>query len=294
MFSKLFNRRLKISIEGSEFTFDTVDELDFALAGRTHVTYERVQHALAMTDEELTAEATGIRAVEQHFVDVLSRAMEGKTSIGPHFRGMDIKLFSQDHHWREIITELNRYDESFDEFKHIALAKYMQYLASRQEVVQAIYADRVKRRQEQVADQPEGDNAMLRETLLFDISENLPPVDTSLARMPKGEAIRISLEPGADINLRLSKHPFRLVPGETPVLIDVAGRQTYPLISGHNFVGRESNANINVDAHYRDVSRKHLLIQVESSRTAYLTDLSSHGSFINPSYLDRTSDNTAH
>ena len=292
MFTKIFSKPLRLAIDNRTVTFDSVDDFDFALSGRTEVPWQRITDSLRLSDEELTREAEGIKKVESRFVDAISSALEDQTSIGRHFREMDIKLFSQDHQWRSIIAELTKQDPEYDEYKKVALVKYMQYLSSRQEVVQSIFADRMQRRgpgSDAEGERVDSPDARLRETVIFDFTRVEPPAskENKFARLPKGEAISIPLSPGQEVGLLLSKQRFRIVCGKQCYLVDDNGAD-YLLKEGRNCVGRDEKNDVVVNASYRDVSRRHLVIEIQDRSVAHLTDLSSHGTFVPPQYVDQT------
>ena len=97
----------------------------------------------------------------------------------------------------------------------------------------------------------------------------------------------IPLSPGQEIGVMLSKQRFRLVCGKQCYLVDDNGAD-YLLREGRNCVGRDEKSEVVVNASYRDVSRKHLIIELSGRNLARLTDLSSHGTFVPSSYLDQT------
>jgi hypothetical protein len=41
-------------------------------------------------------------------------------------------------------------------------------------------------------------------------------------------------------------------------------------------------------ANLRDVSRKHLIVESDGTSVVLLTDISSHGTWVHPKYLDNT------
>lgn len=292
MFKNLIKKPLTLSIEGKEFDFSSVKEFEFALNGRVHVPADRFARSLALSDEELRNEARGIKNVESHFVDVISRAMDDQTVIGNHLKTMDLKLFSQDHDWRSIMTELNQAPDDFDDYKRVAMVKYIQYLSSRQDVVQAIYTDRRNRAQESHdeddARQDSSTDSAMRETVIFDLSKGMPDAHReSLARMPKGEAIEIPWADDIKLTIVLSKHHYELRTDPEPRLLSETG-DSYPLHAGKNFIGRQRDSDVCLETSHRDISRKHLIIDIDSPHDITLTDISSHGTFIAPVYMDAT------
>ena len=83
------------------------------------------------------------------------------------------------------------------------------------------------------------------------------------------------------MELVLSRHRFRLMGGKTFRLQDGSG-SAYELHPGKNFVGRQAGNDVVVEAEYRAVSRRHLIVEPIGENTALLTDLSSHGTFVPP------------
>ena len=129
---------------------------DFALASRTEVPAAKVAELVRCDPAALEREATSIREVEKHFVEILSNALEGSAGIGPRLRELDLKLFSQDHEWRHIMRSLIEQGPEYDDFKRVALAKYLQYLGSRQDILRSIYANKHSDRAVTPAPEPSG------------------------------------------------------------------------------------------------------------------------------------------
>ena len=53
-----------------------------------------------------------------------------------------------------------------------------------------------------------------------------------------------------------------------------------PLGEGRNVVGRHAGNEVVVDARFREVSRRHVVIAPLGTQLALVTDLSAHGSFV--------------
>ncbi len=233
---------------------------------------------------------------------MLSKSIEEPGTIAETLRGMDVHVFSQDHHWRDIMRSLNDKDKSYDDLRSIALVKYMQYLRSRQDVIKQTY--KVKKRERQLIEGRNGDAQSgegagpgenseelavpgLKDTIIFDsvILEQQNDRTSEFSRLPKGEAHNINIGSGQRVNLRFSKHSFQLANnGGEFAIIDDQNRE-YPLQDGKNIVGRDSVCNVVVDNIYRDVSRIHLIIEPLDSHQVRFTDLSSHGTFLPHRYL---------
>lgn len=295
--NKLFTKALSLEVAGQAISFTTLAEVEFALSGRIDVPAKKIAEMVGLSLKELRQEAQAIKNVEQQFVEVLSKSIEEPGSITKYLDKLDVHVFSQDHHWRDIMRSLNNKDKSYDELRRVALVKYMQYLRSRQDVIKQTY--KVKKRERQlvehqgaesntgegsVADSERQDAPIrdLRETIIFDsvIIEQQADKTSEFSRLPKGELVNISLGAGQRVNLRFSKHDFQLANDSGSYRIIDDQDRDYPLQDGKNIIGRDSVCNVIIDNVYRDVSRIHLIIEPLDDHKVRFTDLSSHGTFL--------------
>ena len=286
MFRRTQPRSLTLNIEAQALTFPTLGEFEFALASRTEVPTSKITSLVRFPDEALKDEARAIKKVEKHFVDLVTANMEDPAALGQDLQDLDIKLFSQDHQWRSIMSALRKQPSDYNDYKKLALIKYMQYLSARQEIVKSISAERQQRirvpekPEARVFDQP------LRDTVRFELAADKGDKAHSegFTRLPKGEVVAIHLQPGQKIEISLAGHRFGLLEGTPLRLIGENGDQ-HILQQGKNLVGRELGNHVVVDSSYRDVSRKHLLIDFADPRTVHLTDVSSQGTFVRADVL---------
>ncbi len=242
----------------------------------------KIAELVKLKPDALTREASNIRTVERRFVEILSKSMEETGSIGFLLRQTDPKLFSQDHEWRGIFFALNKLDREHDDFKQLALIKYMQYLASRQEVLKSIFSNRARSGDSSAA-AAFAAGSDLRETLLFEVEDAEDVArDSAMRRLVRGETVTFDLEPEENLAVILSRHRFTVVPGRRVYFLDENGPD-YALKQGRNLIGREPDNDVIIDPAYRDVSRKHLIIEVEDGHRVRLTDLSSHGTYVGSS-----------
>jgi len=268
-------------VAGKTLRFDTIVDFDFALASRIEVPTSKITELVHLSPAELTREATSVRKVEHAFLDILSDSLKQPGSISRLLRGLDLKLFTQDHEWREMMASLIRQSTRYDDHKQLALVKYTQYLASRQDVLKEVYAHKQKESgiQEQAGiDAPE---QSFRDTLIFQLPEQplqeLAP--TRLTRLGRGENIRLPLTQQQMIQVVLSRHPFQMSRREEVAFTDEHGNE-FPLHTGRNVIGRHPESDVTVDSAYRDISRTHLMVHLHADDSVTLTDLSSHGTFI--------------
>lgn len=296
MLNKLFSKPISLTIGGQNVNFSSVGEFEFSLTGRTEVPSRKISDLMQMSPDELKKEARNIKNIEKQFVDILSRAMEAPGSIMQLLGSIDVKVFSQDHNWRDIMASLRTKNGDYNEMRRIALVKYMQYLNARQELIKHTYSMKrqVTGKPASMDEEEKTDSlkpAAMRETVILDsvVLEKPPKQEQSFVRMPKGEPVLVPIRHGEVINLLLSKHPFKLRANHNCVLIDAVGNE-HQLQHGKNIIGRDNVCNIITPPALRDISRLHLIIEQLSSDSLRLTDLSAHGTFLPPRYLDIATD----
>ena len=251
-----------------------------------------------LSPENLKREAKNIRAIEKRFDDILARSFEHPGEIGRLVREIDIQVFSNDYDWRNIFKALNQQSEECDDLRRIAVAKYTQYLRSRQDVIKQTY--KVKSKDSGRAHEPASSSSgrdavgapddinkdIHKETSIFETVSLDAPLDqaaTPLTRLPKGEAIRIHPQLDTEFLFKLSKYSFIFRNRAPMEIVDELGN-VYGVKPGKNIVGRDSVCNIVVATALRDISRMHLIIEPQSGGLIRVTDLSSHGTFL-PSSL---------
>ncbi|MFT5131986.1 MAG: hypothetical protein ACI9SC_000449, partial [Gammaproteobacteria bacterium] len=269
MLNKLFSKPLELQIGEQILKFNSVADFEFAVAGRISVPSKKITEMVKFSPDQLQKEARTIKEIEKKFVAILSKSIEDTNSINRAIRELDPLIFSQDHSWRDIISALNEGEDEFNPFRRVALVKYMQYLSSRQEIIKYLYSDKKKMLNEPVVEPDRDDDktsAEFRETLVLENtifepvsldSTNNGNAGTDFERMPKGEAITVTLAPGAEMTIMLSKHKCSLQAKDGLKFTDHTGK-SYTLAKGRNIIGRDTVSTIILDPSLRDISRLHL------------------------------------
>lgn len=289
MLNKFFAKPIEMTIGEQTLKFSSLSDFEFALAGRTCVPSKKITNMVKFSIDELKKEAKTIKDIEKQFVSILSKSIEEPESIERALREMDAQIFSQDNGWRTIISALHGGDEELNPFRRVALVKYMQYLSSRQEIIKYLYSEKKKHMKTSSSTSSEAgnefkDTLILENTLFEPLNENKSTAE--MDKMPKGENVTVKLKPGSEMNVLISKHPCKIVRDENGnKFIDNAGR-SYNLKIGKNVIGRDSKTDIMLEPSLRDVSRMHLVIETDDTHTLYMTDLSSHGTYIPQKYLE--------
>jgi hypothetical protein len=286
MFSRSGSSSLKLRVGDAVHEFLSPEDFAFALAGRTGVPGARITSLAGMTSEALRREAEAIRLVEQNFNETLDGVLRAVTRIGPFLREIDLTLVSQDHSWRGIISALKALDDAYEAYKKVALVKYVQYLAARRLAVTAIYSERENGKQQNGLESDVGQN--LRATSIFGVTEGAAAESDGFVRMPKGETVDVDIEAEGRVSVLLAAHKCRIESTGRPRFVDDNEVAT-PLRRGKNIVGRDMGCDVLVNSTYRDVSRRHLIIELDDVSRVRLTDISSHGTSLSPRLLDNTS-----
>lgn len=286
MFKKSGKKPITLRIGEAQLSFASTNELEFALNGRVGLPSSRFKSLTSAPTDALQKEAEGIRQMERKLTAAITAAMENENAVGEFFKELDLSAVSQDNDWRAIINALYGLDSSSNEYRKIGLIKYSQYLAARREVVQSLYS----MRQEEPADAPPVPaTEVFKETVLFDLTGLVAASKNKghFGRLPKGETVDIALATNQSVTVILAKHRFSILRNDKFRFIDDSGRDI-ALRRGKNIVGRDHSSDVVVGAEYRDVSRKHLIVETEGPEVIRLTDISSLGTSIPHEYLDAT------
>jgi len=276
MLTNILSKPMEIVIGEQTHKFNSLSDFEFSLAGRTSVPMEKFKKIIKLSLGDLKKEYKKIKVIEKELVSILSISISQPESINRSLREIDVNIFSQDHSWREIISALHTGDEELNDFRHIGIAKYLQYLSSIQELLKEFYS---KRKEEILASTPSGTKNINQQNL------KQKPKSIEMERLSKGENVAVHVNAGEKIDLLLSNHKCMIVGGETNIkFVDESGN-FYDLKNGKNIIGRGSNSDIVMSEKLRDISRMHMVIEEANTNTLYLTDLSSHGTFIPAKYL---------
>lgn len=277
---------LVLELDQRVVRFDDPETFEFTLAPRTQFPATRVARLIDWPAEELKRVAMKIREVEKRFAEAVAASVERPQVIGVLLKKLDLKLFTQDHGWRDIIAALNRYDSGYDAYKKIALVKYTQYLRARQQILRSLYLEKrgaISGPAAEVARKGGEDDTRMagsRDTGIFESTmyDEARP-SRKFAPLPRGETICLRFSDSPEMTLRLSAHSFKLVAGKHFYLVDDQGA-SYLVRPGKNLVGRQAGCDVVIDSVYRGVSRKHLIIEPVSETVALVTDISSHGTYM--------------
>jgi len=285
---------LLLELPERSVAFRSLAEFTFALASRTDFPVARMRAMMKHSPQELEQTAQNIHDIEREFSDVIAKSALQSHLIGEFFADIRIKLFSQDHEWRDIMDGLRRLSPEFDEYKRVALVKYMQYLRSRQQILKNVFMEKTRDDAGASIHATPTDALLVapdqRSTAIFDArrmargtpAPRAPAAEASgrgFITLDKGETRRVSFSDQRELQLSLAGNYFKLYSGKEFYLAD-AGGNTYPLRNGKNLVGRHCGCDVVVDEACRSISRQHLIIEPVAEDAVLLTDLSAHGTEI--------------
>ncbi len=293
MLNKFFSKPLELQVGEQTLKFCSVGDFEFAVSGRVAVPSKKITGMVKFSPDQLQKEARTIKEIEKKFVAILSKSIEDTNSINRAIRELDPLIFSQDHGWRDIISSLNEGEDEFNPFRRVALVKYMQYLSARQEIIKYLYSEKKKMLNEPVKSSEDSERGEFRETLMLENTIFEPVEDdkkgkSDFERMPKGEAVTVTLSPGTEMTVMLSKHKCSVIAKDGIQFVDHTGK-SYTLGKGRNIIGRDTVSTVILDPSLRDISRLHLVIENIDDSSLQITDLSSHGSFIALKFLENHS-----
>lgn len=308
LFRKRPRKPLVLNLPNKTLAFSSPAEFEFGLASRIEFPVRKAARLVERNADDLKGMAIKLRAVEKRFAAVFARCLEQPDRIGELLAELESGLLSQDHDWRDIVEALCQHGSEYDDFKNIALVKYMQYLASRQAVLRSIYLEKIQGGLELQSADPEpqsSEEPMLasvlpvsyKETALFDLeqgggggggvggSDGEDDGTQTLKPVPRGETICVRFIDGRELDIKLASHRYKLFPGKHFCLVDDVSGVTHLLRSGRNVIGRHSGNEVVIDPSYLAISRKHVIIEPVSENAVLLTDISSHGTFITPKHI---------
>ena len=276
MLTNILSKPMQFAIGEQTYKFSSLAEFEFSLVGRTSLPVGKFKRAMKLALGELKKEYKKIKVIEKELVSILSASISQPGSINRSLREIDVNTFSEEHGWRTIISALHNGDDELNEFRHIAMVKYLQYLSSIQEVLQEFYAEKKK----EILKSSTSHSKNLKQNITKSFSK-----EQEMERLSKGENIAIHINAGDKIALLLSNHQCSIIGEESSIkFVDESGRY-HKLKSGKNVIGRGSDSDIVMSQNLRDISRMHVVIEGAETNMLYLTDLSSHGTFIPAKYV---------
>ena len=203
---------VELVVNQQPLQFNSIEEFEFALNGRTSVPARKVSEIVHLSVEQLNDESITIKNVESYFVEMAADAMRKPESINVALKETEPLVFSQDHGWRDIIASLNQSQKPLTEYKQLALNKYLQYLAARQELIQYLYSEKTKLSANAITDSLTiesdiyQDNSEYNSSMLDMVrAYHGRKINKNMQRLTKGEKVLVQVPKSGYIDIVLSK-----------------------------------------------------------------------------------------
>jgi hypothetical protein len=279
--SRLFGKPLRIRLGQRVLTFNKPGDFEFTLNGRVSVSFIKMVELLHRPAGSLRREALFLRLIEHQLLRVLHQCRAEPERIAELLRDIGLKGISTEYRWRAIFEALADGEAEWNEYRRIALIKYLQYLRSRRDALGIVYLHKVGKVLE------EDDEIFVEAPATAHHSHTAPVQSANEAehqppgfhRLPKGKAIAVNVDSAHGTKLLLARHCFNLEAGEKLTLVDELGRR-YPLEPRTNTIGRGLGNDITLGSDYRAVSRRHVTIEPLGNGKVRLTDLSALGTYV--------------
>ena len=254
----------------------TVDDFEVMLAQRADVTGNVRAQVAQLPDVKLDNYSKSVARILNQFAEAVARATTDMSLPDTFVDSFDLRYISRDHDWRAVFSALRDQGAGHRRHKLVAMEKYLQYLATRRDLVEKILADRERLQETAGHDEPTVPGA--RDTTALEPLPDGEPVE--LKRLPNGESVEVELPADGSVRMQLGKHQFSLV-GPIPQLID-ENQHAYPLRRGRQSVGRHAECHVRLDANFSNISRIHMLVEWRGQNVLSITDVSSLGTFVDP------------
>ncbi|MGH7485503.1 MAG: FHA domain-containing protein, partial [bacterium] len=229
----------------------------------------------------LTREVRHVSRAYKNAVDIMVRAAETGQSVMRLWRQLDISRVPDDHDWPSILFAIGNADRFPDGFHRVALAHYIRYLDARRNLVDSLQHE--SRKMESMGNRPVVPASM--RGLMGEEPRFTTTRHSVYARLPRRRSITVSFDTQPNLTLYLARNRFLLRQDSGSVQLLGQDGAAYPLHSGRNTIGRSSQCDIRVETSQSDISREHLLIEIDVDGHVSLTDLSSRGTYVAPELL---------
>jgi hypothetical protein len=272
---------LEFEVAGCVQAFDDIEQFNAFLDLRVEVPAATAQHLASLDFQTLNREARHVARAYRNAVDIMVRSAETGQSVVRLWRQLDISRVPEDHEWPSILFAVGNANQFADGLHRTALAHYIRYLDARRNLVESL--------QYQLRKVEAAGNEPVVPMSMRGVMEQEPRFTTTrhsvYARLPRRRSITIDLGGRTNLTLYLARNRFVLKRESGSLKLFGQNGVTYPLHAGRNSIGRSSQCDVRVETTQSDISREHLLIEIDEDGRISLTDLSSRGTYIPPELL---------
>jgi len=286
--SSLRRRSFKIKISGSNLTFASPNEFVQFLSIRLTVPSESMERFVHLDERALQREARKMLHAYQNVIDIMATSKQSGETLSNLWRRLDISKVPDDHDWPTILFALGNTEHIIEDYRHEALSNYMRFLDVRRQAVDS-FRDHSNK-------SSGGDSAMTSMPRYTSAPEASASPDAALdmySRLPHCHTVEVDLDEKTDITVFLGSNRYRLTKhGEILTLKESGAVQTYMLKPGRNTVGRSSQCDVHLNSRQSDISRQHLIVEINTGRRVSLMDVSSRGTYVRPDLIGESHDDT--
>jgi hypothetical protein len=275
-------------LPGVEEPITSLAALEKALKPRTSVPTQRYARFLSLDDETLANAGVTTNFAAQHLKRMLEDLRGRSEHVDTMLAGIDSGFFSLDHDWRGVFQALTGTGIHAAAFQLVAISDYRRYLLHCLDALNQISADRLQSALcgEFGSQGEERTEVAAASTAAYDSSRKSEEVLVrDLVRLPKGTTLQLRQGREGPFEIWLGKRRFRVESWSGASLVDEQGHGA-DLHDGRNLVGRALYNDVIVDGNFRDVSRRHLIIDLNDGMPSAITDLSSAGTYISRALVE--------
>jgi FHA domain len=286
--ANLRRRSLKIKIGGNNMTFASPDDFIQYLSARLTVPNESMERFAHLDQRALQREARKMLHAYQNVIDIMATAKQSGEILNNLWRRLDISKVPDDHDWPSILFALGNAANNVEGFQREALSNYLRFLDIRRQTVDSFrdHSNKTGSGESSMTSVPRNSRAS---------DESVVP-EAALdmySRLPHCHSVEVDLDDRTDITVFLGSNRYRLTKqGEILTLKESGAVQTYMLKPGRNTVGRSSQCDIHLDSRQSDISRQHLIVEINTSKRVSLMDVSSRGTYVRPNLIGDQSGDT--
>jgi len=263
-----------------------VERFSSRLASLVKVPSSRIAEFVDSSALELQQQLAVIDEVDGRFEAILTAVRRDPDQGLQAFAGLDLRIVSRDHGWRDILAREELRQRDALPFLVVALEKYIEYLHFRRRLLAFILERRAL-----MESASRGDlspfmatlrDVSRRETSAFDRpARDLGAMASDVyRRLPAREAYLLHFPADEEMTLVLAGHPFRMSRGTEVLTLKDENGAAYQIPPGSHTVGRARDCDVVLDANLREISRRHLVIEWDGESRLTLMDVSHLGSFV--------------
>lgn len=287
MFASLLKRvsfrrqPLTFEVAGVLQTFDNIAQFGEFLDLRVEVPATTIEQLAALDSHSLPREVRHVSRAYKNAVDIMVRAAETGLSVLRLWHQLDISRAPDDHDWPSILFAVGNTEQFPDGLHRTTLAHYIRYLDARRNIVDSL--------QHELHKVQSANGLPVVPHSMRDALGHEPRFSTTrhsvYARLPRRRSIQVNFAAQPTLTLYLAHNRYLLKQESGIFELHGQNGESHVLHSGRNTVGRSSQCNIRLQMTQGDISREHLLIEVNEEGAVSLMDLSSRGTYVPPEIL---------